>query len=269
MRWMAARAVRRGCVRAVHRARSTCPGCMRATGELVAAGGTVARAGGHLREPHPWRGRAPVPRGGRGDRDRPPSGGARARQPSQVRVRARLGPRGRAPARFHGDGRRHRRPVPLRGLGLRRWRRCCRRGRRWTRSRRSGRPGRRALLAGRSRRAKATVPVLGRRGRMGPDRDRGDGRSGVERLDMAAIAPNGGATGRRVHPLLIEEPHTACIGHAMAEEDVRAILADPDVLVASDASAMSPTGRRLAARPSPQLRHVPARSRPLRARAAC
>jgi N-acyl-D-amino-acid deacylase len=42
--------------------------------------------------------------------------------------------------------------------------------------------------------------------------------------------------------LLIEEPQTACIGHAMAEDDVRTIMADPDVMVASDASSMSPTG---------------------------
>jgi N-acyl-D-aspartate/D-glutamate deacylase len=42
--------------------------------------------------------------------------------------------------------------------------------------------------------------------------------------------------------LLIEEPQTACIGHAMSEEDVRTILADPDVMVASDASSMSPSG---------------------------
>jgi N-acyl-D-amino-acid deacylase len=42
--------------------------------------------------------------------------------------------------------------------------------------------------------------------------------------------------------LLIEDPDTTCIGHAMNEEDVRTILADPQVFVASDASAMSPAG---------------------------
>jgi N-acyl-D-aspartate/D-glutamate deacylase len=42
--------------------------------------------------------------------------------------------------------------------------------------------------------------------------------------------------------LLIDEPDTSCIGHAMNEDDVRAILARPDVMVASDASAMSPDG---------------------------
>ena len=35
---------------------------------------------------------------------------------------------------------------------------------------------------------------------------------------------------------------TGCIGHAMHEDDVRAILADPDIMVASDAVAMSPAG---------------------------
>jgi N-acyl-D-amino-acid deacylase len=42
--------------------------------------------------------------------------------------------------------------------------------------------------------------------------------------------------------VLIEDPDTACIGHAMSEQDVRTILADPEVFVASDASAMSPGG---------------------------
>ena len=42
--------------------------------------------------------------------------------------------------------------------------------------------------------------------------------------------------------LLVEDPDTACIGHAMAEEDVRAILADPEIMVASDAASMSPDG---------------------------
>jgi len=40
--------------------------------------------------------------------------------------------------------------------------------------------------------------------------------------------------------LLTEAPETACIGHAMREDDVSAILADPEVFVASDASAVSP-----------------------------
>jgi N-acyl-D-amino-acid deacylase len=42
--------------------------------------------------------------------------------------------------------------------------------------------------------------------------------------------------------LLLEEPETAVIGHAMHENDVRAIVARPEIMVASDASAMSPAG---------------------------
>jgi N-acyl-D-amino-acid deacylase len=42
--------------------------------------------------------------------------------------------------------------------------------------------------------------------------------------------------------LLIDDPDTAVIGHAMSEVDVRTILADPSVMVASDSSAMSPSG---------------------------
>jgi N-acyl-D-amino-acid deacylase len=61
--------------------------------------------------------------------------------------------------------------------------------------------------------------------------------------DVAAIA-----AAMRVEPadamyrLLMDEPETAVIGHAMHEDDVRAIVADPGVMVASDASAMSPEG---------------------------
>jgi len=42
--------------------------------------------------------------------------------------------------------------------------------------------------------------------------------------------------------LLRDDPDTSCIGHAMDEADVRTILADPDVFVASDASATAPDG---------------------------
>jgi N-acyl-D-aspartate/D-glutamate deacylase len=42
--------------------------------------------------------------------------------------------------------------------------------------------------------------------------------------------------------VLVARAETGCIGHAMHEDDVRAILADPDVMVASDAVAMSPEG---------------------------
>jgi N-acyl-D-amino-acid deacylase len=42
--------------------------------------------------------------------------------------------------------------------------------------------------------------------------------------------------------LLRRDPDVACIGHAMSAEDVDAILGDPDVFVASDASATAPDG---------------------------
>jgi N-acyl-D-aspartate/D-glutamate deacylase len=42
--------------------------------------------------------------------------------------------------------------------------------------------------------------------------------------------------------LVLEDPSTTCIGHAMREDDVRAILADPEVFVASDGSAVDPGG---------------------------
>ncbi|HEY5860210.1 MAG TPA: D-aminoacylase [Actinomycetota bacterium] len=42
--------------------------------------------------------------------------------------------------------------------------------------------------------------------------------------------------------LLEEDPETSCIGHAMDEGDVRTIMADLEVMVASDAIAMSPQG---------------------------
>ncbi|MGE5226106.1 MAG: N-acyl-D-amino-acid deacylase family protein [Planctomycetaceae bacterium] len=42
--------------------------------------------------------------------------------------------------------------------------------------------------------------------------------------------------------LLLEDPETSCIGHAMHEDDVLAILADPAVFVASDGSATAPDG---------------------------
>ncbi len=42
--------------------------------------------------------------------------------------------------------------------------------------------------------------------------------------------------------LLIEEPNTSCIGHAMHDDDVRTIVSDPDVMVASDAASVAPVG---------------------------
>jgi N-acyl-D-aspartate/D-glutamate deacylase len=61
--------------------------------------------------------------------------------------------------------------------------------------------------------------------------------------DLAAIASDLGVEpfGAFVQ-LLREGPETSCIGHAMDPNDVRTILCDPDVFVASDASALSPEG---------------------------
>jgi N-acyl-D-amino-acid deacylase len=62
-------------------------------------------------------------------------------------------------------------------------------------------------------------------------------------LDVAAIADDLG-----IEPfdamvaLLARQPDISCIGHAMSPRDVRAILAAPDVFVASDAWATSPEG---------------------------
>jgi N-acyl-D-amino-acid deacylase len=42
--------------------------------------------------------------------------------------------------------------------------------------------------------------------------------------------------------LVLEDPDTSCTGHAMHEDDVRAILADPEIMVASDGVAMAPDG---------------------------
>jgi N-acyl-D-aspartate/D-glutamate deacylase len=69
----------------------------------------------------------------------------------------------------------------------------------------------------------------------------GDGRHNGE--SVAAIADAGGVAPIDAFlALLLEDPDASCIGHAMHEDDVRAILADPDVMVASDSSAMSPEG---------------------------
>ena len=42
--------------------------------------------------------------------------------------------------------------------------------------------------------------------------------------------------------LLSEDPNVFCTGHAMSEADVRTILSDPEVFVASDGTAISPDG---------------------------
>ncbi len=61
--------------------------------------------------------------------------------------------------------------------------------------------------------------------------------------DMVSIADSMGLTpADAMYRLLLEEPETACIGHAMDEDDVQAILARPEIMVASDATSMSPEG---------------------------
>jgi N-acyl-D-aspartate/D-glutamate deacylase len=61
-------------------------------------------------------------------------------------------------------------------------------------------------------------------------------------LDVATIAEEMGfdpfAAAVR---LLVEDPSTSCIGHAMHDDDVRTIVADPEVFVASDGSAIDPS----------------------------
>lgn len=52
--------------------------------------------------------------------------------------------------------------------------------------------------------------------------------------------------------LLVEEPSTSCIGHAMRDDDVRTIMADPGVMVASDAASVAPDG---------PMKHVPVHPR--------
>jgi N-acyl-D-aspartate/D-glutamate deacylase len=42
--------------------------------------------------------------------------------------------------------------------------------------------------------------------------------------------------------LLHDDPDTSCIGHAMDPGDVRTILSDPEIFVASDGAAISPDG---------------------------
>ena len=60
-------------------------------------------------------------------------------------------------------------------------------------------------------------------------------------MDVAAIGEvMGRAPIEAMVTLLAEAPETACIGHAMHEDDVGTILSDPRVFVASDASAIDP-----------------------------
>jgi N-acyl-D-amino-acid deacylase len=67
--------------------------------------------------------------------------------------------------------------------------------------------------------------------------ERCNGRSLVEIADARGRSPVDA-----MFELLAEDASTAVIGHAMHEDDVRAIVADPEIMVASDASAMSPEG---------------------------
>jgi N-acyl-D-amino-acid deacylase len=59
--------------------------------------------------------------------------------------------------------------------------------------------------------------------------------------DVASIAGEMGVEPFDAMIALLEaDADTSCIGHAMREEDVRTIVADPEVFVASDAAAISP-----------------------------
>jgi N-acyl-D-amino-acid deacylase len=62
-------------------------------------------------------------------------------------------------------------------------------------------------------------------------------------LDVATIAEELGVDPFEAFvDLLARDPQISCIGHAMAPEDVRTILRDPQVFVASDAWATAPDG---------------------------
>ncbi len=62
-------------------------------------------------------------------------------------------------------------------------------------------------------------------------------------LDIAAIAAaRGVAPAEAALGLLLDHPAIVVSGHTMHEDDVRAILARPDILVGSDGTAVSPEG---------------------------
>jgi N-acyl-D-aspartate/D-glutamate deacylase len=80
---------------------------------------------------------------------------------------------------------------------------------------------------------------------------------GWDRLVIGSHLPDPSLTGRSIArlseerslephdvitTLLIADPHTGLLGHAMHEDDVRAILARKDVFVATDGLAISPEG---------------------------
>ncbi len=80
------------------------------------------------------------------------------------------------------------------------------------------------------------------RGRLGPHRRRGRSREFAGRDIAAAAAARGVEPVDLALALLLEDPHVSVSGHTMREDDVRAILAQPDILVASDGVAVSPEG---------------------------
>ncbi len=62
-------------------------------------------------------------------------------------------------------------------------------------------------------------------------------------LSIAAIAAERGRTSEEsAFDLLIADPHTVVVGHAMIEEDVRTIAGRSDIMVGSDSHAVSPGG---------------------------
>jgi N-acyl-D-aspartate/D-glutamate deacylase len=62
-------------------------------------------------------------------------------------------------------------------------------------------------------------------------------------LSVAAIAERlGSEPVDGFFELLLADPDTSCIGHAMSDEDVRTIASDAEVFVASDGWSMSPDG---------------------------
>lgn len=66
---------------------------------------------------------------------------------------------------------------------------------------------------------------------------------GWEGRSIAALAEDASCEPFDMFVRLLDlRAETGCIGHAMHEDDVRMILADPDIMVASDAMAISPTG---------------------------
>ncbi len=146
-------------------------------------------------------------------------------------------------ARVRGGGR-DGRPVPVHGVGLRAVVAAARLGAGRAAARTAGGPGgARSARPRRGARRGRRVPVLRARRGMGSHRDRVDGGGRVQRHEhRGRRAARGVAPAEACFQLLVEEPETTCIGHAMVEEDVRVIMADPEIMVASDAASMSPEG---------------------------